>query len=212
MISEENLIKQIEFKQRKKPINSQHKGKAGEYYFANFLSEVSCMKYMKVPASGGILGASNQQKILQLTSGVANILLGDLIPPSNLKFKQILECKNFAEKSFSFSKLKKTKTNAKIELWLEQLLHDCLTSLMCDDKRPILPFLLIKITGVGSWICYNKNYVSLLFDNKIELDCEYEIKKDVPLLLQQLCFGDAFYMTDFKSFIIKNKNLLFETI
>ena len=192
----------------KKKINSKSKGKTGEYYFANFLSEVSGMKYMKVPASGAILGASNQQKVLQLTAGVANIFLGDLIPPSNLKVKQILECKNYAEKAFSFKKLKTQKTNAKIDEWLGQLLHDCITSQMTNDPRPLLPLLLIKITGVGSWVCYNKDYIQKLFPG-IALDKEFECIKEIPANLN-IGLGKEFYMTDFKKWVEKNKSLLFQ--
>jgi len=194
---------------KKKKINSKSKGKTGEYFFANFLSEVSGKKYMKVPASGGILGASNQQKVLQLTAGVANILLGDLIPPADFKYKQIIECKNYAEKSFSFDKLLRYKTNAKIDAWLEQLLHDCITSKMTNDPRDILPLLLIKITGVGSWVVYNIDYFTQLFPS-IELDKEYECIKKIPEELKALGFGEVFYMTDFKSWVEKNKGLLFQ--
>jgi hypothetical protein len=192
---------------KKKKINSKSKGKTGEYYFANFLSEQSGMKYMKVPASGAILGASNQQKVLQLTAGVANIFLGDLIPPGNLKYKQILECKNYASKSFSFKKLQQQKTNAKIDEWLGQLMHDCITSLMTNDPRTLLPLLLIKITDVGSWVCYNKAYMQQVFPT-MELDKEYECLKEIPKDLN-IGFEKEFYLTDFKKWVVKNKDLLF---
>ena len=93
---------------KKQKISSRNKGKSGEYFFANFLTELTGKKFMKVPNSGAILGASNQQKVLQLTAGVANVFLGDLIPPADFKHKHILECKNYAK--FAFDKLKKQKT------------------------------------------------------------------------------------------------------
>jgi hypothetical protein len=196
-----NDIKKITPK--KKRINSKSKGKTGEYYFANFLTELTGKKYMKVPNSGAILGASNQQKVLQLTAGVANVFLGDLIPPADMQYKQIFECKNYAK--FAFNKLKTHKTNSQIKQWLDQLLHECVTYSMTNDSRLVMPLLFIKITGIGSWVVYNVQYMQTLFPT-ISLEKEFEIIHTSPLP----GLGNVFYMADFKSWITKNKDLLFQ--
>jgi len=192
---------------KKQKISSRNKGKSGEYFFANFLTELTGKKFMKVPNSGAILGASNQQKVLQLTAGVANVFLGDLIPPADFKHKHILECKNYAK--FAFDKLKKQKTNGQLEEWLGQLLHDCITYLMMADSRPMLPFLFIKITGVGSWVVYNVDFTKKILPG-VSLEKEFEIIYSPRQELLALGMGTLFHMTDFKTWTTKNKDLLFQ--
>lgn len=83
---------------------------------------------------------------------------------------------------------------------------------MKNNYRPIVGFLCIKITRKGSYIVGNKKYIKeILFNNEeIKFDNVLFFNKECNEILQKKGFGNVYFMTDFESFLIYNKEQLFK--
>jgi len=208
-------------KGRKKGVNPKSKGKAGEAYFAKFLSKEIGMSFIRVPNSGAFVGQANRERLKTLTRTQSIINLGDIINPEELKYQFIWESKNYGE--LDFHNILKPKGSTKLLGWLEELLYDVESAyIYLKEKKPI-GFLCVKITRRGSWIvCNNGNIVGTFPNAQYGADptkwiiptypylsFKYEIKSDI---LKQNKWSSNFFMCDFESFIKYNKENLFVKI
>lgn len=198
--------------------SAKQKGKAGERYFADLLSAESGMSFIRVPNSGAFVGQSNRDKLKTLSRVQSIIHLGDIICPEELSHHYIFESKNYAD--LPFHQLLNPGNCPPLIGWLEELLYDVESAHMyIKDKTPI-GFLCVKITRKGSWIVGNyQNWGKgsrkiIIGEPWLDLPIpslrfKHEIKSDI---LRAVGWDDDFYLTDFTTFIKKNKDALFEKI
>lgn len=201
----EDLVKNSRiFKQRRIGVNSKSKGKSGEYSIVNFLNKISGHNFMRTPSSGAHVGASNRDRLLKMTKGQIDILLGDLICPENTKFRWIIECKNYKEVPIHLLLGEKQECK-EISEFINQLEHDVNSVLQLKiENRIHLSFLFLKITRKGEYIVFNKKYwFSLFKDLKINNYIQFNKKSEIP------DYGNEYIITDSKMFLENNKTLLF---
>jgi hypothetical protein len=181
--------------------SSKTKGKAGERYFADTLTEISGMSFIRVPNSGAGVGSLNRERLKVLTKTQGYIQLGDIIPPDNLYNRFIFECKNY--KDLNFSSLLKKEGCKIIKQWIDELAYDCESAQLYMNENNIIGLLCIKITNKGNWVILNSNYTHL------------QITVPVLTFIHQTSFNkwnNIFMMCEFKDFIETNKNTLFANI
>lgn len=187
------------------------RGKNGERYFAECLSDLSGMKFTRIPSSGAMLGQKNRDRIYDLHHTQVSSMLGDLFAPGKMKYQWIVECKNYS--NMPFKKLSKNQCPAILKGWIkDELEFDTISYLLykdsCDELDLLpLPMLAFKIKRVGNWICYNKDYYQKLGIK--DFDPEFEIMLMPDQKLVDIGFGTEYYIEDFKKFIEKNKNFIF---
>jgi len=188
------------------------KGKNGERFCANFLTEESGLSFIRIPNSGARTGMTNRDRVYKYNEQQLESMIGDIYPPYELKFRYIIESKNYA--GFPFKKLEKGQLPAKLERWLYEICYDTETYLCFKEKypRPMrepLSFLFMKITDQGNWIVYNKTYFEKVFPGLNSL-AMVKVKYTPPERLQSIGFSDTWYVEEFKDFVRNNKVALFE--
>ena len=192
--------------------SSNKKGKAGERKITSVLSRVSGLTFIRIPNSGAQLGKSNRSRISELSEVHIAALLGDIFAPDELALRFIIESKNY--KHMAWPKLKKGQCPSQLEGWIGEINYDTETYLMSKYTRLPIPFLGFNITGSngrgeGLWICYNKQYYEKL--NITNLNPEFNIRlKNELKLLEEIGFGEEYYIEDLERFCINNKEKLFQ--
>ncbi|OQB40850.1 MAG: hypothetical protein BWY04_01169 [candidate division CPR1 bacterium ADurb.Bin160] len=209
---EEDVIEQLEkiTKKRKKGVNPKTKGKRGETYFAEKLSQVTGLHFHRIYASGASVGQSNSNKLEILTQAQSEAQLGDIQSPEDLKYYFIWESKNYEE--LDFHNLININCSKQLISWLEELEYDLESALtrMKNNYRQVAGFLLVKITRRGSWIIGNIDYISKVFPD-FQLNNNYLFFRHEPREnLKKFGFGSEYFMTDFETFIKNNNEVLFE--
>lgn len=187
------------------------KGKNGERFCADFLTEISGMTFMRIPNSGARLGQSNRSRIFQYSEDQIASMLGDLYCPPRLQKFWIIESKNYA--SLPFKKLQKGQKPVKITKWIDEIIWDTITYVYYTQKskktlRNVLPFLIIKITHENAWVVYNKQYLLNEYP-LLQILPEYIFEHSVDDVLKNLNFGSEWVMENFKHFFTSNKSQLF---
>jgi len=186
--------------------SAKRKGKTGERFVAEMLSKYSGLPFRRIPNSGGFVGKTNRNKILECTEDQSEGLLGDILPPMILKKRFVLESKNY--KTFAWLKLESGQVPAKLNGWIDENLFDIETYLLAGYKRTPLGFLIFKITNQGTWIVYNKQYFELL---EIKyFNPKYTISHPISNTLQDKGFGNTFFIEDFEEFVKINSTELFQ--
>ena len=188
------------------------KGKNGERFCANYLTEQSGLSWIRIPNSGARTGMTNRDRVYQYNEQQLESMIGDIFPPYELKFRYIIESKNYG--NFPFKKLNKGELPAKLERWLYEICYDTETYLCFKEKhaRPLrepISFLFMKITDQGNWIVYNEAYFKNVLPNIKSLS-SVQVHYIPPEKLQKIGFGDTWFIEDFKEFIKNNKAFLFE--
>lgn len=190
---------------------AKRKGKTGERFFANFLTEISGFNFLRIPNSGAMVGGNNRSCIFEMAEMQTEAMLGDIFPPGNLKLRFIIECKNY--KSISWNMLEKSKAPATLKGWIGEVNYDAITYMLYkeaknDDLRAPMVTLVFKISRQGDWICYNKGHFNEL--GLTNMNPKYKIKYETEDKLKNLGFCDEYYIEDFKSFVKNNKEKMFE--
>lgn len=205
-----DLIAQIERPKRKSGRSQKNKGKAGERYFANLLSDITGKSFIRIPNSGAFIGKQNRERIRKISQGQLTAALGDIQNPDSLKYQFIWESKFY--KDFPFHKMMTEKLPAQMTEWLDEVLYDTETSLQTLDKRPKVPFLCIKINRRGSFIVGNYGAFSIYHSTRPKIAWPQNMvnfKHEVSKKLRENHFIEDFFMTDFETFIRLNHEQLF---
>jgi len=189
------------------------KGKAGERFVVDFLTETTGLSWIRIPNSGARTGMTNRDRAFQYTEEQLESMLGDIYAPHGLQLRYIIESKNYA--SFPFKKIEKGDIPAKLARWIYEINFDTETYVIFKERsekqlREPISFLFIKVTKQGNWIVYNKDYFNKLFSGGIFMKPLYQVNYNPTEKLQKLGFGDIWFMEDFKEFIKKNSIILFE--
>lgn len=197
--------------EKKKKAQPKQKGKVGETYFAEKLSEISGHHFHRIYSSGASVGKSNNILLEELTNGQAQAHIGDIHSPEDFTHYFIWESKNYAD--LDFHNLLNPKFSKQVSGWIDELEYDLQSAftLLKDNYRTIAGFLCIKITRKGSWIVGNKKYIQEIFFKDEEMKCESILyfNKDCNEVLKEFGFGNEYFMTDFETFIKLNKDKLF---
>lgn len=188
------------------------KGKNGERFCAHFLTEQSGLSFIRIPNSGARTGMTNRDRVYQYNEQQLESMIGDIYPPYELKFRYIIESKNYA--GFPFKKLEQGKLPAKLERWLYEICYDTETYLCFKEKykrqlREPLSFLFMKITDQGNWIIYNISYFAKVFPN-ITTHHQFNVSYEPPEKLKSIGFEERWFIEDFREFVKNNKVALFE--
>lgn len=191
---------------RKKGVNPKNKGKRGETWFADKLSQVTGLHFHRIYASGASVGQSNSNKLNVLTQAQGEAQLGDIQSPEDLKHYFIWESKNYEE--LDFHNLMSVGCSKQLIGWLEELEYDEESALtrMKNNYRKVCGFLVVKITRKGAWIIGNMDNVSDIYPDyvlKNFLHFTHEVKDS----LKKFGFGEDYFMTDFEEFINNNKDM-----
>lgn len=209
-VKDETMLEQVNKLVKKKRINVKQKGKRGESWVADELSDVSGLHFHRIFSSGASVGQSNSDKLDILTQNQGESQLGDVQSPEDLKYYFIWECKNYGE--LDFHNLIKPTGNFSKQIidWLAELEYDLESALirMKNNTRFTIGFLCVKITRKGSWIVGNYDYVSNFKDIKLNNTVLFFYNPPKESL-RRFGFGDKYFLTDFKTFIKDNKNVLF---
>jgi len=188
---------------------SKRKGKTGERFFADILSEMSGLEFIRVPNSGAFVGQSNRDRLAKLTRVQQAISLGDIICPEELINGLVFESKNYGE--LDFHNLLNPEGSTQFMGWLGELLYDCESYLMfVKNPKPLIGILCVKITRKGSWAIINK--YNLEKHGLMLPDPYLTFAHKIPEKLQFYGWGTYFYMSDFKTFCNINKDKLFKVI
>lgn len=191
---------------RRKGVASHPKGKAGEYAIIKIFDKYSEAKWIRIPNSGAQLGQSNRTRINQLHESQIEALLGDIFPPGDLQYRFIIESKNYG--TFPFKKFEAGNVPSQLKIWLEQMQHDCVTYLMTPAKRKHIGLLFVKITKMGEWLVFNKQYLT----NLLQINIPKKHKQFVqvpPQLLIDNGYGDEWIWCDADELCLLNKSKLF---
>lgn len=217
---DEQFIKQLEKSQIKTCKNgktrseigksSKRKGKSGERKIADLLTKISEVPFIRIPNSGAQLGKANRHRIEQYFENHVEAMLGDIFPPRGLKYRFIIESKNY--KSFPWKKIENGECPAKLEGWVGEINYDTETYLMCQYSRDPIPFLGFNITGEngrgeGLYICYNEKYY---IDKKILTKPLYKVNISINEFMKNKGFDDNWIVENLEEFIIRNKDILFQ--
>lgn len=185
------------------------KGKNGERFCAQYLSQESGLSFIRIPNSGARTGMKNRGRVYQYNEQQLESMLGDIYPPYELNLRYIIESKNYG--NFSFSKLERMQIPAKLKRWLYEICYDTETYLLFKEsyKRPLrdpLSFLFMKITDQGNWIVYNHDYFNKF---GILMSPQYCVFYDPPKKLETIGFSNQWDIEDFREFVKKNSSILF---
>ena len=215
MDQDANLLAQLENttvkKKKKKGVNQKQKGKRGETWFADKLTKVSGLNFERIYTSGASVGKKNSKRLTQLTQAQGESQLGDIISPENLTHYFIWESKNYAELDFHNLLKPPDKFSRQTREWLEELNFDIVSGFtkLKMNVRPLVGFLLIKVTRKGDWIIGNIDYINKMFEN-IEIENHLVFENEPSKVLQEKGFGNKYFMTDFDSFLSQNSKELFK--
>ena len=191
--------------------SSKTKGKTGERYFADKLSEASGKSFIRVPNSGAFVGQSNRDRLKTLSRTQSLINLGDIICPEELKRYFIFEVKNY--KSMDFHNLINPGGSKQLLKWLDELLYDIESATMFVKQKEVIGFLCVKITNKGNWIIGNASNIAANWRASIPYPC-VKFVHSIPDTIKNDAahFGEKFFMCSFESFIKYNKEMFEESI
>lgn len=216
-LNENDILHQLEKVTRKGRQKSgrvsKYKGKRGENWFADTLSDLTGLHFHRIYTSGASVGQSNSDKLEILTQAQGEAQLGDIQSPENLVHYFIWECKNYAD--IDFHNMLNPGFSKQALKWLDELEYDIKSAMtkMKQNPRPVCGFLCIKITHKGNWIVGNEVYIKKLFFPQTG-----KIKYKSPVLyfdrqpadyLKNVGFGERYFVTDFITFIENNKKNIF---
>ncbi len=188
------------------------KGKTGERAIADLLTVETNLKWVRIPNSGSFIGKSNRNRILTLSENQVDAMLGDIFAPIELKYRFIIESKNY--KNFAWSKFRdKGEVPANLYKWMKELLYDCESYKSIEKQRKHIGLLYVKINKSGSWLSGNIKYIESIIQSKLVLENNQFYKlniKEFELLNDS--YGEDFFFCEAKSFIKNNKENLFSKI
>jgi hypothetical protein len=183
--------------------SSKKKGATGERWFVDKLSEATGCNFMRVPNSGAFVGQSNRDRLMALSRTQGFVALGDIIPPDDLKYRFVFECKNYAD--LDFHNLINNDFNSKVNGWVEENLYDVESAHMCGQTL-LIGLLLIKITRKGTWVVGNWNNISS--KEKLVVPSPYiNFYHAVSDNLAKQGYSNAFFMCDFDAWLRLNGHL-----
>ena len=145
------------------------KGKRGESYVCDMLSECFGLSFMRVFTSGAFFGGKNITKFSKFTQQQQDLNEGDIVVPEELNHLSI-EVKNYAE--FPFHALFTGKCG-QIDTWIQQASH---------TNKPFW-LLFFKITRKNTYICHSKDYNLTTKDNTMLYQDKYYIELAEPFLM-----------------------------
>ena len=187
------------------PNKNKNRGKTGERYFADILSNISGLHFHRTFTSGAFVGSSNRERIKQITMGQTINNLGDISAPEMLKYLLIFESKNYTE---VFIHQLLNGECKQIFGWLKEMMFD-VNSALLSIKKQALGFLCIKYTSKGNFVVVNKGmmkkYKLRLIDSYIKFN-----HPEIPEDLIKDGWDNCFYMMDFAPFFELNKEFLFQ--
>lgn len=192
---------------KKKGSPQKNKGKRGESFFADILTDISGLHFQRTFTSGAFTGGSNRQRINRLTLGQTINNIGDITPPEILKYLLIFESKNYEEVFIHQLIQGHCK---QIFGWLDEIMFDVNSAFLSIKKFP-LGFLCIKYTSKGNFVVVNQGMMYKQF-GKFALPTNHIkfLYANVPDDLQKNGWNDMFYLFDFKLFFEANKKILFQ--
>jgi len=212
-MEEQTILTQLSnvVKSRKKGVEGKKKGKRGESWFADKLSDVSGLHFHRIFSSGAAVGGTNNNLLNQLTQSQAEAQLGDIQSPEDFLHYFIWECKNYADLDFhNLFNLSFSKT---VLGWINELEYDLQSAvtLMKNNYRPVVGFLCIKITRKGAWIIGNEKYINDIFfkNSEMKVDNILYFVREPNEVLKKIGFGNKYFMMDFTNFVTYNKEQLF---
>ncbi len=184
-------------------------GKSGERKIVTLLNKYSQEAFERIPNSGAFTGGSNRDKIFKYTEEMTYSMLGDIYPPVNLKWRWIIESKNYSK--LSFKMLEVGEAPSILKGWIDEIQYDtetyCLYRKNLIDSKDPFSFLVVNIKKQGFFIVYNKQYFGKL---NIRMNPIYSfIKEEEKEELKKIGFGNDWGMEDFKTFMSINNKILF---
>lgn len=186
--------------------SSKSKGKTGERFFADILSNVSGLSFLRVPNSGAFVGQSNRNKLQTLTRTQSIISLGDIICPEELKNYYIFECKNYGS-NVDFHNMLLPSGSKNVLGWLNEMLYDVESAYMyLKSPKPVIGFLCLKLTRKGAWIIGNTGIIN---NYNIPFPVLY-FTHNINEILANNGWNDIFFITDFSNLVKYNQEKLFE--
>lgn len=198
---------------------SKTKGKTGERYFADILTELSGMSFIRTSNSGAFCGQSNRERLKTISRAQGHMTLGDIICPEELKWNLIFEAKNYAE--LEFHQLLNLGGSAKLLGWLDEMLYDAESAVTFMPQSETIGLLCVKITRRGSWIIYNQGLLTKKWQKPFIARDNSSIGYCIPYphltfahrissVLSAVGWNSVFEMTDFRNFCTINKEFLFD--
>jgi len=188
------------------------KGKTGERSIVELLKKHSGLFWCRIPSSGARVGSSNRDKISMMSENQIDAFLGDIFPPLELKYRWIIESKNYA--TFPFKKFEKfiqghDEIPAQLDGWINEFQYDTETYLMSKYKREPFSFLFMKITDKGQWIVGNATHFSHMYPNIQYPPGTKTFNKKPSDILIQRDYGMTWFFADAKKFVALNEKILF---
>lgn len=208
-----DALKKLEPKEkaRKKRVNPKSKGKTGEYYFANMLTEISGLHFQRIFTSGAAVGRTNRHRLGALTVAQGEQQLGDIASPETLRHMLIWESKNYAD--LDIHNLISGREGSKTFFgWLDEMMYDVESALtaMNTPKRP-MGFLCVKLTRKGAWITVNAKGFYETFGSRPIFSPPYVMLEREPRpALKEAGWGAAWIMIDFERFVRDNRDFMFQ--
>lgn len=213
-LTDAELLSQIEKPKKKNRSEiasaAQKKGKSGERGCANYLTEQTEHNFERIPSSGAMVGGSNRNRIKRLSENQAEAMLGDIFPPRDLKYRFVIECKNYGK--FAWKKFREKKqVPALLAGWINEYLFDCISYETIEGKsREHLGLLFVKITRAGEWMVGNTSAIEKVIGKKLvfdDMDVQYfDFDSDYA---DTLGYGKEFFFCEFKKFVDVNKDSMF---
>ncbi len=196
---------------RKKRVNSKSKGKTGEYYFANRLSEISGMHFQRIFTSGASVGQKNRGRLETLTVGQAEQQLGDIASPETLRQMLVWESKNFADLDLH-NVIGSEDGSRTLSGWVGEMMYDVESALTTmRSQRPVMGFLCVKLTRKGAWIAVNVKGFLTAFGVRASLAAPYVVFEHEPRpALAQYGWGRQWVLEDFDRFVAANAGSMFQ--
>ena len=180
------------------------RGKQGERFFVDKLSEVTGENFMRVPSSGAYVGSSNRKRLVELSKSQGIMTLGDIIPPDGLKYRLIAEVKNYSSlDTHNFLSEK----NSKVMLtWLDENLYDVESAIMIGQTN-IISLLFIKLKQKGNYVVGNIKNLESKLQHKLPMPhllFEHKVKNELSKE-----YGDVFFICDFGLWLALNAEQVF---
>lgn len=212
-----NLTQQLEGIQHKKRKGktrseigrgSKRKGKTGEQKIVNILKDVTQKSWVRVPNSGAFVGQTNRDRLKTLTKTQGFIQIGDVIPPDDLKYRFIIESKNY--QNLDIHNLLNPGFSKQVNEWISELEYDvesCITLMGIDN---VLGMLVINLTRKGMWVILNKGALRVFKVAPIRFQNHLMFFRNPKKELYEHNYTREYILTDFKEYIEYNRDILFE--
>ena len=189
-------------KKRRKGSASKEKGKRGERYFAEILTEISGLNFQRIYTSGAAVGKSNRDRLVNLTVGQAEQQLGDIASPETLRQMLVWESKFYADLDLH-NVIGSEDGSRTFSGWVGEMMYDVESALTTmRSQRPVMGFLCVKLTRTGAWIAVNVKGFLTAFGVRASLAAPYVVFEHEPRpALAQYGWGRQWVLEDFDRFV-----------